>query len=525
MTALTDTDPRELFEVQTAVLEQIAGAEPLATVLDTLVRGIERLSEGMIASVLLVDDGHMRHGAAPRLPDAYNQAIDGIEIGPAAGSCGTAAYTGQPVIVQDIATDPLWADFRELAAEHHLAACWSTPVLGPAGEVLATFALYYHERRAPTEHHLRLVDTATHLCAVAVQADRTQRRRLEEVFRQSPAAIFVLRGPAHGVQFMNDAARAVPAGWRDVARAELDAVYATGEPYRGEDVAIGDRFFDVHYAPLRNSAGTIEGVVSHAVEVTERVRGRQVLERAYDTERRVADTLQQALLPLELPRIEGVELAARYEPAPGLGWAVGGDFYDAFPVGGDAWMLVLGDVCGKGPDAAALTALVRYTVRAEALHDSRPDHLARVVNSAILTQLREQNCCTLACARLDLSDPGRPLLQIGTAGHPEPLLLRGDGSAELIETRGAMVGIFERPHVEVRELELHAGDTLVLYTDGLLEGHAPQQVLWPADLLATAAAMRAAPLDELLVRLHASTIRTDLKAPRDDIAILAARIG
>jgi serine phosphatase RsbU (regulator of sigma subunit)/PAS domain-containing protein len=519
------TSARELLEVQNAVLEQIAGAVALPDVLDTLVRGMERLSEGMKASVLLVDGAHLRHGAAPGLPAAYNAAIDGLEIGPGVGSCGTAAHSGQPVVVEDIATDPLWRDFRELAAEHDLAACWSAPVLGPDGAVLATFALYYHRRRAPTDTHRSLVEAATHLCAVAIQADNARRERLEEVFRQAPAALVVLRGPEHSIQFMNDAAGDLPAGWRELARAELDQVYASGRSHRGEGVPLGGHFFDLLYAPVRAASGEVEGVVAHAVEVSERVRHRQILEQAYETERRVADTLQQALLPRALPAIDGVALAARYEPAPGLGWAVGGDFYDAFPVGDKAWLLVLGDVCGKGPDAAALTALMRYTLRAEAFHDSRPDHLVRVVNRAILTQLSGQSWCTLVCARLDLAQAGQPILQIAAAGHPAPLLVRADGSSETIDARGAMLGIFERPTVDLRELELRVGDTLVLYTDGLLEGHAPAQILWPEDLLKTIVGARHEQLDDLLVRLHASTIRTDLKAPRDDIAILAARIG
>ena len=553
MSFSADIRARELLAVQTTVLEQIAGGDPLADVLDTLVRGIERLSQGMRASVLLVEAGCLRHGAAPSLPDAYNAAIDGIEIGAGVGSCGTAAHTAQPVVVEDIASDPLWRDFRELAAEHGLAACWSTPVLGADGAVLATFALYYHERRAPTDHHRGLVETATHLCAVAIQSEghrrsvvaEAQRSRLDEVFRQAPAAILVLRGPDHTVEFLNDAYRTLlparevaigtPAreGWPELVGQGvielMDRVYATGEPYRGEGVPLlladGELFFDLLYAPLRTAGGTVEGVVVHAIEVSDRVRARRVLEQAYETERHVADTLQQALLPAELPTIEGIDLAARYEPAPGLGWAVGGDFYDAFPVGKDAWLLVLGDVCGKGPDAAALTALVRYTLRAEAFHDSRPDHLARVVNRAILTQLGGQSSCTLAVARLDLSQPECRRMQICTAGHPAPLLLRADGSTEIVPTRGALLGIFEDVPLEPRELSLLPGDMLVLYTDGLLEGHAPHQVLWPEDLLRTAAQWRDAPLDDLLMQLHASTIRTDLKAPRDDIAILAARIG
>jgi GAF domain-containing protein len=147
-------------------LELIAQNAPLPQTLDLLVRVIEALSPDMLGSILLLDpDGiHVRHGAAPNLPEAYVRAIDGEPIGPAAGSCGTAAYRREPVIVEDIATDPLWENYREFALSHGLRACWSTPICEESGpdeqHVLGTFALYFRSPRRPNARHRELIEMA-----------------------------------------------------------------------------------------------------------------------------------------------------------------------------------------------------------------------------------------------------------------------------------------------------------------------------------------------------------------------------
>ena len=122
--------------------------------MDDLVRAVEQASDvEMMVSILILDKQgkHLLHGAAPSLPQAYNDAIHGAAIGPAVGSCGTAAFRGETVVVTDIADDPLWVDYRDLAMAHGLRACWSTPVKAADGRVLGTFAIYYREPRAPTQ--------------------------------------------------------------------------------------------------------------------------------------------------------------------------------------------------------------------------------------------------------------------------------------------------------------------------------------------------------------------------------------
>src|SRR5262249_46020831 len=148
------TDQMAAQAIQTGerrALEMLAAGAPLADILAVIVRAIEQASADTIASILLLDDTgtQVQHGAAPGLPDAYNAGVHGQPIGPRAGSCGTAMFRRAPVIVTDIATDPLWDDYRELARSHGLASSWSFPILDEHGQVLGTFALYHRTPRAP----------------------------------------------------------------------------------------------------------------------------------------------------------------------------------------------------------------------------------------------------------------------------------------------------------------------------------------------------------------------------------------
>jgi signal transduction histidine kinase/FixJ family two-component response regulator len=156
------------------ILEMIAKGDLLPAILDALCHLVEEQLPNVISSVLLLEGDQLRHGGAPSLPKSYNGAIDGLVIGPSEGSSGTAAYRGEPVIVSDIATDPLWAKYRDLALSHSLRACWSTPILSSENKVLGTFAMYYREPRSPTSQDLGLIELATHLVRIAVERDRAE---------------------------------------------------------------------------------------------------------------------------------------------------------------------------------------------------------------------------------------------------------------------------------------------------------------------------------------------------------------
>ena len=165
-----------LLETQSHFMDLLYAGAPLDALLESLVRAIESLSVGMLGSVLLVsqDGRRLTHGAAPSLPRSYSAAIDGLPIGPATGSCGTAAHSGKMVIVEDIATDPVWRDYRKLALAHRLRACWSAPILAPGGRVLGTFALYYRAPRRPSVQEKRLVQVAAQLAALAISHGRPE---------------------------------------------------------------------------------------------------------------------------------------------------------------------------------------------------------------------------------------------------------------------------------------------------------------------------------------------------------------
>ncbi|HEY4841799.1 MAG TPA: ATP-binding protein [Terriglobales bacterium] len=189
----------------------IMGHSPLPKILDALCVDIEQHHRGMLCSVLLLDaDGAtLRHGAAPSLPREYCQAVDGVKIGPCAGSCGTALYRRELVVVSDIDSDPLWADYRVLALAHGLRACWSNPIAVQDGSLVGTFAIYYRESRKPEAEHLRLIAHATHLVALAIERDRdkTELRAAEDRYRtlveRLPAITYVAElgadGPWHYV--------------------------------------------------------------------------------------------------------------------------------------------------------------------------------------------------------------------------------------------------------------------------------------------------------------------------------------
>jgi two-component system, cell cycle sensor histidine kinase and response regulator CckA len=167
---------------ENAILEMMALGAPLSDVLDRLMRLNEARFEGLLASILLLDpEGkRLRHAAAPSLPAAYMRAVDGTPIGPSVGSCGSAAYRKEMVIVTDIQTDPLWAPYKYLAEPYGLRACWSTPIVSRQGMVLGTFAMYYREVRSPSWAELELIKGTTHLAGIAIE-----KAQLEERLRQA----------------------------------------------------------------------------------------------------------------------------------------------------------------------------------------------------------------------------------------------------------------------------------------------------------------------------------------------------
>jgi PAS domain S-box-containing protein len=170
-------DAGRLGAAQNRILALAVEAAPLPATLEAIIREVENLStSGVIGSVLLLDgDGRrLHHGAGPSLPAAYNEEIDGTEIGPSVGSCGTAVYRKEPVFVADIATDPLWVDFRDLALAHDLRTCWSIPIVSVDGAILGTFAMYYREPREPAPADLAIIDFVVRIAGIVIARARTE---------------------------------------------------------------------------------------------------------------------------------------------------------------------------------------------------------------------------------------------------------------------------------------------------------------------------------------------------------------
>jgi PAS domain S-box-containing protein len=240
--------------------------------------------------------------------------------------------------------------------------------------------------------------------------------------------------------------------------------------------------------------------------------------------RNTARTLQESLLPPHLPAARGLELAARFRPA-GAGMEVGGDFYDIFETAPDQWAVTVGDVCGKGAEAAALTALTRYTVRAAAMYEKDPRGVLSVLNQALLRQRGDYRFTTLVFGVLDLSGE-QPRLRVACGGHPRPLLLRPDGTTEAVGAPGPLLGVISEAQFTDREVELEKDDALVLYTDGLTDALAPEQMLDEEALLEALAECSGLSAGEICGRLeHIALAGDPTRVPRDDIAVVVAKLG
>jgi serine phosphatase RsbU (regulator of sigma subunit) len=246
--------------------------------------------------------------------------------------------------------------------------------------------------------------------------------------------------------------------------------------------------------------------------------------RLYEEQLEIAQTLQRALLPRRLPQPPRLDVVARYR-AGRAGADVGGDFYDFFAVR-DGWAAVVGDVCGKGAEAAALTSLVRHTLRAGADVDGPGDALTRV-DRAIHDEAEGAMFCTLAYALIDAGGPertGPARVTAATGGHPAPLVVRGDGRVDSIVSAGPLLGIFGNATFGEVRLELSPGDTLVLFTDGVIEARARGQLFGEERLREVLAAAAGRQLEVMLATLEDGVVRFAEGQPQDDLAVLGVRL-
>ncbi|HEX8205264.1 MAG TPA: PAS domain-containing protein [Solirubrobacteraceae bacterium] len=244
--------------------------------------------------------------------------------------------------------------------------------------------------------------------------------------------------------------------------------------------------------------------------------------RLYEAHSHIARTLQKSLLPPALPQVPGLELAARYRAA-GAQNEVGGDFYDVFHGPGDNWTLVIGDVAGKGPEAAAVTSLTRHTLRAMTLRGAGPRECLELLNDALLGEASVAGrFCTVLYARLAAREGGGFDMTVATGGHMPPRILRADGTLDRIELRGSIVGGLRDPRFADCETTLDPGDVLVLFTDGATElrGHDPGAGERLLDQLLVARAGQPGSAIAEAIERHA--VESQTGDPRDDVAVLTA---
>jgi serine phosphatase RsbU (regulator of sigma subunit) len=232
--------------------------------------------------------------------------------------------------------------------------------------------------------------------------------------------------------------------------------------------------------------------------------------------------LQRSLLP-RLAEIPGIEVGVEYLPM-GQENEVGGDFYDLIHTEGKRCLAVIGDVCGKGAAAAAVTALTRYTIRAVAMREDEPATVLRGLNEAMLRQLGDDQFCTVACARLEPA-PGGFELDVARGGHPAPLLVRADGYIEAVVPAGRALGVFLDPGLAVQRIRLEPGDAAVFYTDGITEARGPDGSFFGErrlrDLLRSCAGLDAPAIAE---KMRDVTLEFGEGNLRDDLAVLVLRV-
>jgi serine phosphatase RsbU (regulator of sigma subunit) len=242
--------------------------------------------------------------------------------------------------------------------------------------------------------------------------------------------------------------------------------------------------------------------------------------RLYTERSRIAHTLQAKLLPERLPDIPGALLAARYRAAGELN-EVGGDFYDVFPRSADEWAMVVGDVSGKGAEAAAITALARYTLRAGAFDDDEPAKALRRLNTALLAHDDTSQFATAVLAYVAATDDDRMRVRLSLAGHPPAVVLRYDGRVETTGAFGTMLGLRADPAFHATELVLARGDVLLLYTDGVTEAGARSEPFGERGLVDLLGMLAGSEPQEVVDAVEQAVVDAQEGQPRDDVALLA----
>jgi sigma-B regulation protein RsbU (phosphoserine phosphatase) len=352
---------------------------------------------------------------------------------------------------------------------------------------------------------------------------------------------------------------------RDGTIIKVNRTFLTWTGYRAEDL-VGQRqlqglltpggriFYETHYAPLLQMQGSVREIAVDLVcadgrtlpvlmnsvlrtdesgappisrttifDATERrsyeqelLRAKRAAEESEARARLLAGALQQSFIPPAPPIVPGLDVAGAYRPA-GRGDQVGGDFYDVFETGKDDWAVFVGDVCGKGPEAAAVTALARYTLRAAAMRTRRPKQILATLNEALLQQHAER-FCTVVYARIRCVR-NRWQVTVSSGGHPLPLHLTAAGSAP-VGRPGALLGVLDSPVLYDVSFELHPEEKLVFFTDGVIEARAGRDFYGEECLVKLLTASPSATAAQTATAIEADVVAFQNGFPCDDIAIV-----
>lgn len=284
----------------------------------------------------------------------------------------------------------------------------------------------------------------------------------------------------------------------------------------------GGQHLAITRQPLTDDRGSLEGALLVLRDVTRRVEESRRMEHLLAERTRIATTLQESLLPGRLPAVPGAVLASHYRPA-GDGTEIGGDFFDVFALGPKRWGVVLGDVSGKGAEAAATTGLVRYTLRAHADPDARPAQVLGLVNATLLAATTDERYCTLVYGIAETRCEGGLRMCLSLAGHHGPLLRHAGGRVEQVGEPGTALGLVADPQLIDTEVVLQAGDLLCLFTDGLVEARRGGEWYDAEHVAQVLEGDAATSADAAVAAMVDGVEHFEEGPPADDLAILAVR--
>ncbi len=474
-------------------------------------------------------------------------ADPGLVTVPGRGLPGRVIQTGEPAWIEDVGKDPGYFR-REVAQRHGIVSTFAFPIMrGDAVE--AVVELMSRRRMAVDDGLLAIVaEVGRHVGEYLTRraAERAVARseaRKGAILRSAfdaviginhqgqvtdwnPAAERILGHPAQYAVGRHLGDLVVPEDLRSAHEAGLQRYLDTRRSrILGEPLELRALHADGHEFPVELAITQLEDVeppefVGYLRDISERKGVERALVRSHDELTRVAATLQDSLMPTTLPEVPGYDVGTAFRPA-GDGSEIGGDFYDLFRLDGSRLAALVGDVCGKGVEAARLTSLVRYTARAAAVESRDPEVILRLVNQAILKDGGDSTFCTVAYVEIDLDVPGR--LRLVRAGHPAPMLVDAGGRSTAVGIPGSLLGVLEEPTLTVTTLQLAAEESLVLYTDGLIEARTGTGLLGRSGLVGLLAEVPGVSAQMIADHLRRRTVEEQGGRTSDDLAVLVLR--